>query len=146
MWSTRSLQMPSTWIMVTKKFMESHGLWAMLLSTIAMAQPHPATTTTSAPLAAWRPPPHQLHRGPALQGHGQKQGSSNTVTYTSNKSTGKERSCIHTIAYNWVMKSIKAISVIINVVGKRVGIPRLAEVSSRNPELIHTPKSVFHLV
>ena len=84
MWSTRSLRMPSTWMVVTKEFMESHGLWVMLLSTIAMgqllgtilgsfytissmsldreitiefiswtAQPHPATTTTSAPLAAW---------------------------------------------------------------------------------------------
>ena len=84
MWS---LLMPSTWMVVTREFMESHGLWVMLLSTIAMgqlngsilgpfytistmsldreikiefifwtAQPHPATTTTSAPLAAWRTP------------------------------------------------------------------------------------------
>ena len=30
--------MPSTWMVVTKEFMESHGLWVMLLSTIAMGQ------------------------------------------------------------------------------------------------------------
>ena len=60
---------------------------------------------------------------------------------SSNKSPGKVRSHIHTIAFHWVMKSIPAISVMINAMGKRVGIPMLAEISSRNPELTHTKKT-----